>query len=69
VYQSDVTQDIEDRVRAIEVPEDVNVIAAYPIATVADSQNPELAQAWVDLVLGEDGQRVLEEYGFEPAAG
>jgi len=67
VYQSDVTQDIEDRVRVLEIPEDVNVIAAYPIATVADSQNPELAQAWMDLVLGEDGQRVLEEYGFEPA--
>ena len=67
VYRSDVTQDIEDRVQVIEIPEDINVTATYPIATVADSQNPELAQAWVDLVLGEDGERVLEEYGFEPA--
>lgn len=67
VYQSDVTEDIEDRVRIVDIPENVNVIATYPISTIADSQNPELAQAWVDLVLGEEGQTVLEEYGFEPA--
>jgi molybdate transport system substrate-binding protein len=69
VYTSDVTPDIEDRVRVIEIPENVNVIATYPIATIAESENSELAQAWVDLVLGEEGQSVLEENGFEPAAG
>jgi molybdate transport system substrate-binding protein len=67
VYTSDVTQDIEDRVRVVEIPENVNVIATYPIAAVSESQNPELAQAWVDLVLGEEGQSVLEENGFLPA--
>jgi molybdate transport system substrate-binding protein len=42
------------------------VIATYPIATIEESQNPELAQAWVDLVLSDQGQRVLEKYNFEP---
>jgi molybdate transport system substrate-binding protein len=67
VYTSDVTPDIEDRVRIVEIPENVNVIATYPIAAVSESQNPELARAWVDLVLSEEGQRVLKENGFLPA--
>ncbi len=66
VYRSDVTQDIRDRVEVVEIPGNLNVIATYPIATLREAQNPELAEAWVDLVLSEHGQRVLEEYGFEP---
>ena len=67
VYRSDVTEDIRDQVQVIEIPENVNVMAIYPIATIAESQHPELAQEWIDLVLSDEGQRVLEEYGFERA--
>ena len=67
VYTSDVTPDIEDRVRIAEIPENVNVVATYPIAAVSESQNPKLARAWVDLVLSEVGQRVLKKNGFLPA--
>jgi molybdate transport system substrate-binding protein len=67
VYRSDVTEDIRDEVQVIEIPENVNVMATYPIATIAESQHPELAQEWVDLVLSDEGQGVLEEYGFERA--
>ncbi|QIN80565.1 molybdate ABC transporter substrate-binding protein [Rubrobacter marinus] len=67
VYASDVTEDIRDRVEVIEIPEEVNVVATYPIAAVRASESPELAQAWVDLVLGDEGQDVLEEHGFERA--
>ena len=66
IYESDVTEDIRDRVRVVEIPEELNVVATYPIAKIEDSQNPELAQAWVDLVLSDEGQRVLERYNFEP---
>ena len=67
VYRSDVTPDIRDRVRIVEVPDAVDVIATYPIAAVAESGNPELARAWVDLVLGAEGQRILRDNGFLPA--
>ena len=67
VYASDVTPDIRDRVEVVEIPDEVNVVATYPIASVRDSENPELAQAWVDLVLSDEGQDVLEEHGFERA--
>ena len=39
----------------------------YPIATVADSENADLAQEFVDLVLGETGQTILQDAGFAPA--
>ena len=67
VYASDVTPDIRDRVEVLDIPEEVNVVATYPIAPVRASENPEMAQAWVDLVLSDEGQDVLEEHGFERA--
>jgi molybdate transport system substrate-binding protein len=67
VYQSDVTPDIVDQVQMIEIPDELNVITVYPIATTNDSANPELAQAFVDLVLSDGGQAVLEKWGFGPA--
>ena len=67
-YASDYTPDIRDRVRVIRIPENLNIIAAYPIAVLKDAENPGLAREWVDLVVSEEGQRVLETWGFEPAA-
>jgi molybdate transport system substrate-binding protein len=67
VYRSDVTEDIRDQVQVVEIPENINVMATYPIAAIVESQHPELAQEWIDLVLSDEGQRVLEEYGFERA--
>ena len=43
-YESDVTEDIQDRVRVIEIPVELNVVAMYPIATIDESRNPELAE-------------------------
>lgn len=65
VYASDVTPEIRDRVEIVEIPEDINVIATYPIAIVEDTPNPELAEEWSDLVLSEKGQRVVGEWGFK----
>jgi molybdate transport system substrate-binding protein len=66
VYVSDVTEDIRDQVRVVEIPEELSVVAKYPIAIIEESQNPEVARAWMDLVLSDEGQRVLEKYNFEP---
>jgi molybdate transport system substrate-binding protein len=66
VYTSDAATDIRDQVQAMEMPQNLNVLATYPIAAIEKSQNPELAQGWIDLVLSGEGQRLLEEYGFLP---
>lgn len=69
VYTSDVTPDAAGEVGRIEIPDELNVVAAYPIAPVADANNPALAQAFVEYVLSEAGQTVLAKYGFIPASG
>jgi molybdate transport system substrate-binding protein len=67
VYITDVTPDIADQVSLIEIPDDVNVIATYPIAVVTGSQEADLAQRFVDFVLG-DGQETLADHGFVPVS-
>ena len=67
-YASDYTPDIRDRTRVVRIPPDLNIVATYPIAALKDAKEPDLAREWVDLVTGEEGQRVLEKWGFEPAA-
>jgi molybdate transport system substrate-binding protein len=65
VYVTDVTAG-GDKVEGVAIPEDQNVTATYPIATVKASQAPEAAQAFVDLVRSAEGQQVLQEHGFLP---
>ena len=65
VYVTDVTAG-GDEVEGVDIPEDENVVATYPIATVKASRAQDPAQAFVDLVLSGEGQRVLKEHGFLP---
>jgi molybdate transport system substrate-binding protein len=68
-YASDYTPDIRDKVKVIQIPPDLNILATYPIATIKDAKEPALAKKWVDLVTSSEGQEVLKTWGFEPAAG
>lgn len=63
VYVTDLTVETEPQLDAIEIPDDVNVIATYPIAVIAGSPNADLAQSFVDHVLS-DGQETLRVYNF-----
>jgi molybdate transport system substrate-binding protein len=65
VYVTDVTAG-GDRVEGVDIPEDLNVLATYPIATVKASKAQDKAQAFMDLVLSDQGQQVLKQYGFLP---
>jgi molybdate transport system substrate-binding protein len=67
VYTSDATPDLQERVETIEIPEELNVVASYPIAVTEGAQSSELAQGWVDVVLSDEGQRVMERWGFARA--
>jgi molybdate transport system substrate-binding protein len=56
-----VTDDLaSDDIEAIDIG-DVVVTTDYPIATVTDSEG---AQAFVNFVLSDEGQSILEENGF-----
>ena len=65
VYKTDVTA-AGDQADGVEISPDINVIAEYPIAVTEAASDPEAAQAFIDFVLGAQGQRVLDSYGFLP---
>ena len=66
VYVTDVDA-ANGKLDGIAIPDDQNVIATYPIAAVAASEHADDAQAFVDLVLSAEGQKVLADNGFLPA--
>ena len=39
----------------------------YPVAVLKNSQKQEKAKAFEDFLLSEDGQSILEKYGFKKA--
>lgn len=66
VYVTDFTGSAAEKVATLAIPDTLNTIATYPIAPVADSKQPDLARAFVDLVLSAEGQQVMAKYGFLP---
>jgi molybdate transport system substrate-binding protein len=63
-YVSDIVASPD--LKTIEIPTELNVIAKYPIAPLAVSENAEVAQAFIDYVLSAEGQAILQKWGFDP---
>ncbi len=63
VYVTDVIA-AGDTADMVEIPEDINVVAEYPIATVAASQNQDVDEAFIDFLTGPEGQAILADHGF-----
>jgi molybdate transport system substrate-binding protein len=66
VYVTDISLDAADEVGKIDIPDNLNTIASYPIATLKGAKNAGLAQKFVDYVLAPEAQAVLAKYGFIP---
>jgi molybdate transport system substrate-binding protein len=52
--------------KSIEIPEDLNVIAKYPIAPLTKSANTDLAAKFTEFILSTEGQTILQKWGFSP---
>jgi len=63
VYTTDAAIATND-VKLVEIPAQYNVIAQYPTAPLKGARNAAGARAWVDFILGANGQAVLAKYGF-----
>ena len=63
VYITDI-QAAGDKAAAVTIPPEINVVAKYPIAAVKASSHPDVDQAFIDFVLGPEGQQILASYGF-----
>jgi molybdate transport system substrate-binding protein len=65
VYISDVTPDLAADVLTFPIPDALNTIATYPIATTnGGDADPALATAFVDYVLSDAGQETLVRWNF-----
>ena len=65
VYVSDAYS-AGSKVSSIDIPDQYNIVADYPIATVKDSTHPSQAESFVQYVLSADGQAILAKYHFIP---
>lgn len=68
VYSSDVAA-ASDRLRAIELPSELQPDVAYGVAVVEGAESPEGAREFIDGLLSGAGARALEEAGFDPPSG
>lgn len=62
-YVTDVTSS-GGGVEGVDIPDDLNVTAEYPIAVITDAPYPDGARAFVAFVLSEAGRSILADYGF-----
>jgi molybdate transport system substrate-binding protein len=65
VYVSDVLA-AGDSVRTLDIPDQYNVIATYPMVGVKGGRHLDQAQLFISLVLSDEGQAILARYNFIP---
>jgi molybdate transport system substrate-binding protein len=68
VYTSDVAPDVRNTVSMLEIPDQFNTLATYPIAVIKDALNPTGGAAFSAYVLSLDGQASLKKWGFLTAS-
>lgn len=63
VYTTDAVS-VGDSVKTIAIPGTAQQTTTYPIATLEQSKQSDLAQEFVDLVMSSQGHQVLQDAGF-----
>lgn len=63
VYVTDV-KSAAGRVTGVDIPEQQQVLARYPIALIRGSKKAQLAHGFVEYLLSPAGQSLLAEFGF-----
>ena len=68
-YVSDITKNLTSKVDKIDIPDEYNVIAQYPMGILLESKYPVESQEFISFVMSDKGKAVLERYGFAPVVG
>jgi molybdate transport system substrate-binding protein len=66
VYKTDAMT-MPDKVRIVEIPSAINVVAEYPIAALKAAPYADLTRDFVKLVLSKEGKKALTAAGFNAA--
>jgi molybdate transport system substrate-binding protein len=65
-FISDVSPQMAGKVTKILIPDRYNVVGDFPVGVLSQSKNPAEAQAFIDEIMSEEGQTILDKYGFIP---
>jgi molybdate transport system substrate-binding protein len=63
-YRSDTTAAPD--LKTIDIPDEYNVTAEYPIAPLQSATHLQLAGEFIQFVLSAEGQTILQKWGFMP---
>jgi molybdate transport system substrate-binding protein len=66
-YASDVSEDDREYITPLDIPDEYNVIATYPLGIVQESEAQDRAAAFSAFITSPDGAAILVRYGFVPA--
>ena len=66
VYTTDLAARAQGVKEAFRPAEDTYRPIVYPVAIVAGSKHQPVAQAFIDLLVGESGRATLARFGFQP---
>jgi molybdate transport system substrate-binding protein len=66
VYTTDVKA-AGAKVAGVQIPDQYNVVASYPITVVKGTRESDAANAFIAFVLSPSGQSILASYGFQAA--
>ncbi|MFN8566584.1 MAG: extracellular solute-binding protein [Kouleothrix sp.] len=64
VYTTDTATVKDGSIGTLAIPDNLNTIAAYPIAATKNAKNPGLARKFIDALLSSAGRQILVKYGF-----
>lgn len=64
VYASDAQ--VATKIKVVPIPAEARLVANYEVAVLRDSENPVVAEAFINFVLSGAGQAVLRGHGLGP---
>ncbi len=67
-FNSDVSPQMVGKVTRILIPDRYNVEGDFPVGVLSQSKYPPEARAFIEVLMSEKGQAVLDRYGFIPVA-
>ena len=65
-YTSDVTPKVQPEVKTLDIPDQYNTIAEYPIAATKNAKAPATAQRFIAYLLSPAAQAILKKNNFLP---
>ncbi|MBN9391689.1 MAG: molybdate ABC transporter substrate-binding protein [Chloroflexi bacterium] len=68
-YLTDISASVKNDISTLEIPDQFNTLASYPISALKGASNSAGAAAFVKYILGSKGQDTLKSFGFITSAG